>query len=96
MLLHCSGCDQAFDGDAIKENFMSWKKGPLPSEGVWGWGGVVPINLETRQGFFFADFQGHKVIKSPGTKDEQVLQAHEIEMYNNCLELPPAKDSTRL
>lgn len=60
-----------------------WKKGPLPAD-TYGWGGVVPLGLGT--GFMFADFQGDHVVVIPG---ENVLQAHEIAMYDNSLELPP-------
>jgi hypothetical protein len=74
---------------------MAWKKGPLPTEGVWGWGGVVPQG-QRYNGFYFADFLGHSVVMSPGTGSERTLQAHEVAYYNNCLVLPPHPDAKRL
>jgi hypothetical protein len=61
-----------------------WKKGPLPPN-TWNWGGVVPVG-EDVSGFYFADFCGDHVKLTPGDK---VLQAHEVALFNNDLELPP-------
>lgn len=61
-----------------------WKKGPLPPN-TYGWGGVVPVDVDTGTGFFFADFQGDKVVASNG----QTYRAHEVVWYDNSLELPP-------
>lgn len=67
----------------------TWKRGPLPAD-TYMWGGVVPhINADGTpfkgDGFYFADFCGDHVIICP---DGRKLLAHEVAMYNNCLELP--------
>lgn len=62
---------------------MAWKQGPLPP-GTYNWGGVVPVG-EGGGGFYFADFCGDHVKIVPGDK---VLQAHEVALYDNGLELP--------
>lgn len=73
---------------------MAWKKGPMPSD-TYGWGGVVPFDETTGGGFYFADFQGDKVVTYPG---ERVLKPHEVVWYDSDLTLPPnsAKSARRL
>ena len=65
---------------------MAWKKGPLP-KGTYGWGGVVPTDLNTA-GFFMADFCGDKV-KIIGDGKDRVLSADEVRYYDNSIGLPP-------
>ena len=66
-----------------------WKKGPLPPD-TYQWGGVVPIDYE-ETGFFFADFQGDKVVihGAAGENAFRVLKPYEVKWYNNCLDTPP-------
>lgn len=61
-----------------------WQHGPLPTN-TYGWGGVVPMELE-KPGFYFADFCGDHVIICPGGKR---LEADQVYMYNNSLDMPP-------
>jgi hypothetical protein len=67
---------------------MAWKKGPLPA-GTYNWGGVVPVGSSGSGGFYFADFQGDKVVINPNTPEEKTLKADEVEWYDNSLELAP-------
>jgi hypothetical protein len=64
-----------------------WQKGPLPAD-TYMWGGVVPTDESTGDGFYFADFRGDTVVLY-GVEPERVLQAHEVKYFNNCLGLPP-------
>ena len=60
-----------------------WKQGPLP-HGTYGWGGVVEVGNDPKNGFMFADFMGDKVLLTDGKK----LSQNEIGYYNNSLNLP--------
>jgi len=69
-----------------------WKDGPLPP-GTWNWGGVVLKDMAS--GFYFADFHGDHVTLVPSGRR---VEAEEVLMYNNSLELPPQNEpqATRL
>jgi hypothetical protein len=69
-----------------------WKRGPLPPD-TYGWGGVVPVTETTSGGFYFADFQGDKVVLVTGDSNNspgRTLKPHEVAWLNNSLTLPPA------
>lgn len=62
-----------------------WKKGPLPPN-TWNWGAVQTKEFAGTEGFFFADFKGDHACVQP---DGRRVEAADIELYNNCIELPP-------
>ena len=66
-----------------------WKAGPLPA-GTWGWGGVVLAGSDPTNGFFFADFQGTKVVAigGGGRGSNRTLTADQVGWFNNCLTVP--------
>lgn len=64
-----------------------WKQGPLPPN-TWNWGGVVLKGDKPSRGFFFADFCGTHV----KLVDGMVIQADQVAMYDNGLELPPKSE----
>lgn len=64
---------------------MNWKSGPLPA-GTWNWGGVVLKGDDPKNGFYFADFCGDHVKLCP---DGRRIEPDGIQLYTNCLELPP-------
>jgi hypothetical protein len=67
---------------------MAWKEGPLPAA-TWNWGGVVTAESQAFKGFYFADFWGSYVkIHKPGGVIERV-EAADVVLYDNSLELPP-------
>jgi hypothetical protein len=71
----------------------TWKKGPLPPD-TYGWGGVVPTDMDKRiEGFYFADFDGNKVYVEDGKDGDKrrVLSPDEVAYYNNSLSLPPKR-----
>lgn len=63
---------------------MAWLKGPLPPD-TWNWGGVVPVGEDAKFGFYFADFCGDHAKLNPG---ERIIQANEVALYDNSIELP--------
>lgn len=70
-----------------------WKKGPLPP-GTYNWGGVVLVG-DSPDGFYFADFCGDHAIVLKGkigdtNSVDTRVEADQIAMYNNSLELPPS------
>lgn len=65
---------------------MSWKQGPLPPN-TYGWGGIVKVGSEP-SGFYFADFCGDHV-KLIGPPSIERVEANQVAMYDNSLELPP-------
>lgn len=70
------------------ESSGRWKPGPVPP-GTYGWGGVVPHGYH-QKGFFFASFEGNKVVLAAGPEFARVLQLDEVKLYDNSLSLPPA------
>lgn len=68
-----------------------WKDGPLPAD-TYNWGGVVLIGQNPKDGFFFADFCGDHVKLCP---DGKKVNADEVLLYNNSLELPSGNLGTR-
>jgi hypothetical protein len=46
-------------------------------------------------GFYFADFEGDRVVVSPGTERERVLNPESVAWYNNSLDLPPTGAKVR-
>ncbi len=64
---------------------MAWKKGPMP-KGTYGWGGIVKTSQERdSRGFYLADFCGDSVKLTDG----EVVEADQVAMYDNSIELPP-------
>lgn len=62
-----------------------WKSGPLPPS-TYNWGGVVLKGDAPSAGFYFADFCGDHVKLCP---DGRRVEADDVALYTNCLELPP-------
>jgi hypothetical protein len=75
---------------------MAWNRGPLPAD-TYGWGAVVPTYLANSGGFFFADFQGAKVVAIRGGYKgaDRELAASEVAWYDNSLTLPPTGATSR-
>ena len=68
---------------------MAWKPGPLPAN-TWHWGGVV-LKSEPSTGFYFADFCGdHVKIQDSTFRFDRRVEAHDVALYDNGLELPPS------
>lgn len=64
-----------------------WKTGPLPPN-TWNWGGVVTKEIADSGGFFLADFCGNHVV-AHGANGPMLVQAADVVLYNNSIELPP-------
>ncbi len=67
---------------------MAWKRGPVPKDTL-GWGGVTKVG-DTSMGFYFAQFEGSRVILfgNPPNAGE-VVPANGVAWYDNSLTLPP-------